>query len=57
VITNVMEEGGKVKGAQVEGSFEGRVGVVIDMVGHGNDTLDVVPVMGAIIAAHVVLDI
>ncbi len=56
-VADVVEQGGEVDGAEVEGGLEGWVGVGVDVVGHGDDALDVVPGVGGVVVGHVGLDV
>jgi hypothetical protein len=54
VIAHVVEQGGEVDDAQVEGGLEGRVGVSVDVVRHGYNALDVVPAVRRVVVFHVI---
>ena len=56
-VADVVKEGGEVNDSEIQGGLEGWVGVGVDVVGHGNDALDVVPGMGGVVVAHVGLDV
>ena len=56
-IADVMQQSSEVDGAQVEGRLEGVVRVVVDVVRHGHDALNVVPAVGRVVVLHVLLDV
>lgn len=55
-IAYIMQKSGEVNGTEIDGRFESGVGVGVDMMCHGDDTLDVVPGMRGIVILHIRFD-